>query len=197
MCILLVQSLAQHGNDDQSHGTADESGEELGPAESGGQSLQHGLFHDAGSQQILSQHTADQPHHDGIQGSELGGGSGNPGDDLLDDVLAGLVGQQGQENDINGVAHHDGGNGEHLGSNAQKVGKHGRNEGDGCAAGQTAHQSGYSQNGIDTGAGDQLTHGLGQGLQSNEQRQHDGGFGDPANLLVSHSFFSSFFLIRR
>ena len=59
---LFMQSLTQHRNDQQCHSTADQRGNQLGPAEGGRQSLQHGLLQRAGSQQALGQHTADQQH---------------------------------------------------------------------------------------------------------------------------------------
>ena len=52
------------------------------------------------------------------------------------------------------------------------------------AAAKTCQQHADSQDGIDAGAGDQLAQGFGQGLQSDQQRQHNGGFGDPANVFT-------------
>lgn len=86
-----MQCLSQNGNDQQRHCTADQGGNQLGPAEGGGQCFQHGFFHHAGSQQIFGQDSADQPYHDCVECSEFGNGGGKPGDDLAMDMLSVLV----------------------------------------------------------------------------------------------------------
>ena len=189
---LLMERLFQHGGDGEGHGAADEGGEELGPAKGRGERLEHGRLQRAGGQQTLGQDTADEPHHDGVEGGELGGGGTEPGDDLTDDALAGLVRQQRQQQHVHAVARHDGGDGQDLGGDAQQKGQHGGAQGDHQAAAQSAHQGGHRQDGIDTGAGHELTHGLGQRLQADQQRQQQAGLGDPADLLIHFRFLLSF-----
>ena len=61
----------------------------------------------------------------------------------------------------------------------------------GNTTGQAAQQCGQGQNGVDTGAGDQLAQGLGDCLQSDQQRDHNGSFGDPTDFLIHKMFLLS------
>ena len=85
---LLVQRLAQNGDDEQRHAAADESGEELRPREHGGQSLQHRLLQGAVGQQRGGSQTADDLHHQKIQCRELGNGGHQPCGDALTPTAA-------------------------------------------------------------------------------------------------------------
>ena len=194
---LLMERLSQDGGDGESHGAADEGGEELGPAEGCGQRLEHGGLQSAGGQQTLGQDAADQTHHDGVEGGEFGNSSGDPGDNLAQEILAGLVRQQSQQQNEHGVARHDGGDGQDLGGDAQQERQDGGAQGNHHTAAQASHQGRDRQDGVDTGAGDQLSHGLGQCLQADQQRQHQSGLGDPTDLLAHGYYLLSLFSRRR
>ena len=95
-----------------------------------------------------------------------------------------VPGDEVQQHHEHGVAHHNGGDGDQLRGDTQQEGQHRRDDSNGDAAAKTCQQHADSQDGIDAGAGGQLAQGLGQGLQSDQQRQHNGGFGDPANVFT-------------
>ena len=66
-----MQRLAKRRDDEQRYAAADEGGDELRPAEGGGESFQHRLFQRAGRQQRRRHHAADDLHHDQVQRGKL------------------------------------------------------------------------------------------------------------------------------
>lgn len=57
--LVFMKGFAQHRHDQQGHGTANESGDQLGPAEGGRQRGEHGLLQVARSQKRFREHIAD------------------------------------------------------------------------------------------------------------------------------------------
>ena len=78
-----MQCLAQDGDNQQGDAAADESGDQLGPCEHGGQSFQHLLFQHAVGQKRRGGQTADDFYHQKVQRDELGRGGNQPGGDAL------------------------------------------------------------------------------------------------------------------
>lgn len=99
-----------------------------------------------------------------------------PRGDLLTDLPAVRTGDQPQQDHKHGVADHDGGKNKDLRRDAQQVGEHRGEHGHDDAAAHSGGQHGNGQHSVDAGAGDELTKALGQRLQSDEKRQHNGGF---------------------
>ena len=179
-----MQRPAKRRDDEQRYAAADEGGDELRPAEGGGEGFQHRLFQRAGRQQRRRHHTADDLHHDQVQRGKLRQSGNEPRGNLLKRLPAVRTGNQPQQNRKHGVAHHDGGEDEDLRGDAQQIGKHRGEHSHDDAAAQSGGQDGNGQHGVDAGAGDELTKALGQRLQRDEKRQHNGGFGDPTYFFV-------------
>lgn len=178
------QRLANYGNDQQSDAAANERGDELRPAEGGGEGFQHRLLQRAGRQQRRCHHAADDLYHDEVQHGKLPQSGNEPRGDLLTDLPAVRTGDQPQQDHKHGVADHDGGKNKDLRRDAQQVGEHRGEHGHDDAAAHSGGQNGNGQHGVDAGAGDKLAKALGQRLQSDEKCQHNGGFGDPTYFFV-------------
>ena len=87
------------------------------------------------------------------------------------------------------VSQHDGGDGDHTGGDAQQERKHRRNQRHHGPAADAEEGHTESQHSIDAGAGDELTEGLGRGLQGNEHRQQNPRPGDPTYAFIHEDSF--------